>query len=89
VYGAAKVGAGIAGAFGALSLGLVVLAGGTGSSVAAQGAVAVSVLGQLAQEECVAHGPVPNLSAAQAMNAETIVAAAAALGAGDQGRRLP
>jgi peptidoglycan DL-endopeptidase CwlO len=88
VHGAAKVGAGIIGAFGALSLGLVVLAGGTGSSVAAQGAVAVSVLGQLAQDECVANGPLPNLSAAQAMNAETIVAVATVLGAGDQGARI-
>ena len=49
MYGAAKVGAGVVSAFGALVLALVVLAGGTGSSVAAQGAVGVTVLGQLAQ----------------------------------------
>jgi cell wall-associated NlpC family hydrolase len=88
MYGIAKVGVGLAGAFGALVLGLVALAGGTGSSVAAQGAVAVSVLGQLAADECVASGPVPTLSAAQAANAETIVAAADALGAGDQGAQI-
>ena len=63
MYGVAKVGAGVAGAFGAVVLGLVCLAGGTGSSVGAQGAVAVTVLGQLAQDECVASGPVPDLSA--------------------------
>ena len=69
-------------------LALVVLAGGTGSSVAAQGAVAVTVLGQLAQDECVASGPVPSLSADQATNAETIVAAALALGAGEEGAQI-
>ena len=84
MYGAAKVGAGLASACGALVLALVVLAAGTGSSVAAQGAVGVTVLGQLAQDECVASGPVPSLSAEQATNAETIVAAALALGAGDR-----
>ena len=88
MYGAAKVGAGVAGACGALVLGLVVLAGGTGSSVAAQGAVAVTVLGQLAADECVASGPVPSLSGAQATNAETIVAAALTLGAGEEGAQI-
>jgi len=86
--GVAKVGAGLAGALGALVLGLVVLAGGTGSSIAAQGAVAVSVLGQLAADECVASGPVPTLSGVQASNAETIVAAANALGAGEWGAQI-
>ena len=61
MYGAAKVGAGGGECVGRLVLALVVLAGGTGSSVAAQGAVAVTVLGQLAQDECVASGPVPSL----------------------------
>ncbi len=88
MYGAAKMGAGVAGVCGALVLGLVVLAGGTGSSVAAQGAVGTTVLGQLAQDECVVSGPVPSLSAMQAANAETIVAAALALGAGDQGAQI-
>ncbi len=86
--GAAKVGAGVAGVCGALVLALVVLAGGTGSSVAAQGAVAVTVLGQLAQDECVVSGPVPSLSATQAANAETIVAAAVALGTGEEGAQI-
>ena len=88
MYGAAKVGAGVAGAFGALVLGLVVLSGATGSSVAAQGAVAVTALGQLAADECVASGPVPSLSGAQAANAEIIVAAALALGAGEEGAQI-
>jgi cell wall-associated NlpC family hydrolase len=88
MYGGAKVGAGVAGAFGALVLGLVCLAGGFGSSIGAQGAVAVSVLGQLAQDECVVSGPVPELSGAQAGNAEAIVAAALALGAGEQGAQI-
>jgi peptidoglycan DL-endopeptidase CwlO len=86
--GTVKVGVGVAGAFGALVLGLAVLAGGTGSSVAAQGAVPDSVLGQLAQDECAASGPVPSLSAEQAANAETIVAAALALGAGERGAQI-
>jgi cell wall-associated NlpC family hydrolase len=88
MYAAAKAGAVVVGAVGPLVLCLVVLAGGTGSSVAAQGAVAVTVLGQLAQDECLASGPVPTLSAAQAANAETIAAAAEALGAGDQGAQI-
>ena len=86
--GAKGAGVGIAGALLALVLGLVTLAGGTGSSAAAQGAAAVSVLGQLQQNECVATGPVPTLSAAQASNAETIVAAADALGAGGKGAQI-
>ena len=86
--GAKGAGVGIAGALLALVLGLVILAGGTGSSAAAQGAAAVSVLGQLQQNECVATGPVPTLSAAQASNAETIVAAADALGAGGKGAQI-
>lgn len=86
--GAKAAGVGVAGALLALVLGLVTLAGGTGSSAAAQGAVAVSVLGQLQADECVATGPVPTLDAAQASNAETIVAAAEALGAGDQGAQI-
>jgi len=88
MYGVAKVGAGVAGAFGAVVLGLVCLAGGLGSSVGAQGAVAVTVLGQLAQDECVVSGPVPDLSGAQAGNAEAIVAAALALGTGEQGAQI-
>ncbi len=86
--GAKGAGVGIAGALLDLVLGLVILAGGTGSSAAAQGAAAVSVLGQLQQNECVATGPVPTLSAAQASNAETVVAAAEALGAGSQGAQI-
>ena len=86
--GAKGAGVGIAGALLALVLGLVTLAGGTGSSAAAQGAAAVSVLGQLQQNECVATGPVPTLDAAQASNAETIVAAADALGAGGKGAQI-
>ena len=86
--GAKGAGVGIAGALLALVLGLVILAGGAGSSAAAQGAAAVSVLGQLQQNECVATGPVPTLSAAQASNAETIVAAADALGAGGKGAQI-
>ena len=86
--GAKGAGVGVAGALLALLLGLVVLAGGTGSSAAAQGAVAVSVLGRLQQNECVATGPVPTLTAAQASNAETIVAAADALGAGGKGAQI-
>ena len=86
--GAKGAGVGVAGALLALLLGLVVLAGGTGSSAAAQGAVAVSVLGRLQQNECVATGPVPTLTAAQASNAEIIVAAADALGAGGKGAQI-
>jgi cell wall-associated NlpC family hydrolase len=86
MYGVVKVGAGATGAFGAFVLALVVLAGGTGPSIAAQGAA--SVLGQLGQDECVASGAVPSLSLAQADNAETIVAAAEALGAGEQGAQI-
>ena len=88
MYGAAKLGAGLASACGALVLALVVMAAGTGSSVAAQGAAGVTVLGQLAADECVASGPVPSLSAEQATNAETIVAAALALGAGTDGAQI-
>ena len=88
MYGAAKLGAGLASACGALVLALVVMAAGTGSSVAAQGAVGVTVLGQLAADECVASGPVPGLSAEQATNAESIVAAAFALGAGTDGAQI-
>ena len=80
--------AGVGAAAGALIVGLVTLAGGTGSSVAAQGAVATSVLGQLEQEECVPTGSVLTLTSVQSTNAETIVAAAQALGAGDQGAQI-
>jgi cell wall-associated NlpC family hydrolase len=73
---------------GVMILGLVTLAGGTGSSVAGQGAVAVSVLGQLQEEECLPSGPVPTLTAAQSSNAEAIVAAAETLGAGDHGAQI-
>lgn len=86
--GAKAAGVGVAGALLALVLGLVTLAGGTGSSTAAQGAVAVSVLGQLQADECVATGPVPTLDTAQASNAETVVAAAVALGAGERGAQI-
>ena len=78
--GAKVAGAGVAAALLALVLGLVTLAGGAGSSAAAQGAAAVSVLGQLQQDECVATG--------QASNAETVVAAADALGAGGKGAQI-
>ena len=84
----AKVGVGVTGALLALVLGLVTLAGGINSSAAAQGDVAVSILGQLQQNECVATGPVATLDAAEASNAETIVAAAEALGAGEQGAQI-
>ena len=46
------------------------------------------VLGQLAQDECVVQGPLPTLSAAQAMNAEVIASAAEALGAGQRGAQI-
>ena len=85
---ALKVGTAVVVAFGSLLLSLVTLAGGTGSSVGAQGAVAVSVLGQLQEEECVPTGSVPTLSAAQASNAEVIVAAAETLGAGEHGAQI-
>jgi peptidoglycan DL-endopeptidase CwlO len=84
----AKAAVAVAMAGGAMILGLVTLAGGTGSSVAAQGAVAVSVLGELQEEVCMPTGPVPTLSAAQASNAESIVAAAETLGAGDHGAQI-
>jgi peptidoglycan DL-endopeptidase CwlO len=87
--GAAKAGLGVGvGAMVALVLGLVTVAGGSGSAAAAQGAVAVSVLGALQQQECVVSGPVPGLSTAQATNAETVVAASQALGAGDLGAQI-
>jgi peptidoglycan DL-endopeptidase CwlO len=85
---ALKVGIAAVAVAGGLILSLVMLAGGTGSSVAAQGAVAVSVLGQLQEEECVPTGLVPTLSAAQSSNAEAIVAAAETLGAGDHGAQI-
>ena len=85
---ALKVGTAVVTVFGSLILALVALAGGTGSSVGAQGAVAVSVLGQLQEEECVPTGPVPTLSAAQGSNAEAIVAAAETLGAGERGAQI-
>ena len=40
------------------------------------------------EEDCVPTGPVPTLSAAQSSNAETIVAAAETLGAGDHGAQI-
>ena len=83
MHAVAKAEVVVVAAFSPLVLGLVVLAGATGSSVSAQGAA--TDLGQLAQRECLASGPVPTLSAVQAGNAETIAAAAEALGAGDQG----
>ena len=72
---------------GAFILGLAILAGGIDSSAAEQGA-ATSVLGQLQQEMCVPIGPVPTLTTAQATNAETIVAAAETLGAGERGAQI-
>ena len=88
MYGMAKLGAAVASACGALVLALVVLAAGIASSVAAQGAVGVTILAQLARDECVARGPVPGLSADQAANAETIVAASFALSAGERGAQI-
>jgi cell wall-associated NlpC family hydrolase len=83
-----KVCAGGVATAGALILGLAILAGGISSSAATQGAAAASLLGQLQQEECVPIGPVPTLTAAQATNAETIVAAAETLGAGERGAQI-
>jgi peptidoglycan DL-endopeptidase CwlO len=83
-----KVGTAAVAVAGGLILALVMLAGGTGSSVAAQGAVAVSALGQLQEEECVPTGPVPTLSAAQSSNAEAVGAAAETLGVGDHGAQI-
>jgi cell wall-associated NlpC family hydrolase len=72
---------------GAFVFGLAILAGGIDSSAAQQGA-ATSVLGQLGQAVCVPVGPVPTLTASQATNAETIVAVAEALGAGERGAQI-
>jgi hypothetical protein len=88
VNSAVLAAAGVVTAGGALIVGLVTLAGGAGSTVSAQGAVAESVFGQLQQAECVPSGPVPALTPAQASNAETIVAAAQASGAGDHGAQI-
>jgi cell wall-associated NlpC family hydrolase len=85
---ALKAGGFVVGAAVAVILGLVTLAGGAGTSIAAQGAVDVSVLGRLQEEECVPTGPVSTLTAAQSANAETIVAATQALGAGDHGAQI-
>jgi cell wall-associated NlpC family hydrolase len=68
-----------AGCFGAFVLAIVVLAGGTATSTAVQGAAEASLFTQIAAEECVASGPVPSLTPTQAANAEAIVAAADAL----------
>lgn len=84
----AKLGALLSATCGAMVLALVVLAAGTGSSVATQGAVGISVLGQLAQDECVVNGPVPGLSADQSTNAKTIASAAVTLGAGTEGAQI-
>jgi hypothetical protein len=59
-----------------LVLGLVVVAGGTATSITVQGTAAATLLARIAAMECVATGPVSGLSAAQAANAEQIVAAA-------------
>ena len=83
----AKLCAGVAAMGGAFLFGLAILAGGIDSSAAEQG-TATSVLGQLGQEVCVPVGPVPTLTAAQATNAETIVAAAETLGAGERGAQI-
>ena len=83
----AKLCACVAAMGGAFLFGLAILAGGIDSSAAEQGAV-TSVLGQLGQKMCVHVGPVPTLTAAQATNAETIVAAAKTLGAGERGAQI-
>lgn len=70
---------GLAGSLAAFVLAVVILAGGTATSTTVEGAAAANLLAQMAAEECVATGPVPGLSAAQAANAEEIVAAADAL----------
>jgi len=77
-------GAGVLGA--ALLFALAVVAGGFGAS--AEQGTAPSVLGQLDQEVCVPVGPVPTLTSAQATNAETIVAAAETLEAGERGAQI-
>ncbi|MGI8753304.1 MAG: C40 family peptidase [Acidimicrobiales bacterium] len=69
-------------------LGLTVLAAGSGSAAAGQAAAGAVALSALAQNDCVASGPVPSLSAAQAANAEVIVAVANTLGAGQRGAQL-
>jgi cell wall-associated NlpC family hydrolase len=73
---AVKVGVALAALAVALILGLVILAGGTGSSATAQ------------PEPCVAMGAVPTLSAAQSSNAETIAAVAQTRGAGERGAQI-
>jgi NlpC/P60 family len=83
----AKLCAVVAAMGGAFIFGLAILAGGIDSSAAEQGA-ATSVLGQLQQGMCVPIGPVPTLTTAQATNAETIVAAAETLGAGERGAQI-
>ena len=77
-------GAGVLGA--ALLFALAVVAGGFGAS--AEQGTAPSVLGQLDQEVCVPVGPVPTMTSAQATNAETIVAAAETLEAGERGAQI-
>ena len=77
-------GAGVLGA--ALLFALAVAAGGLDPS--AEDGTATSVLGELDQEMCVPVGPVPTLTSAQATNAETIVAAAETLGAGERGAQI-
>jgi peptidoglycan DL-endopeptidase CwlO len=74
--GALKVGMALAALCVALVLGLVILAGGTGSSATAP------------PEGCVATSAVPTLNEAQSGNAETIVGVVEALGAGERGAQI-
>ena len=69
----------------ALSLGLVVLSGGSGSAAGAQGAVGVVELSQLSTAICPVNGQVPGLTASQSRNAEDVVALAMKDALGDPG----
>jgi peptidoglycan DL-endopeptidase CwlO len=73
---AVKAGAALAALSVTLVLSLVIMVGGTSTSATPQ------------SEPCVATGVVPTLSAAQSTNAETIVAVAQALGAGEHGAQV-
>lgn len=80
--------AGLAASLFVLPLSMTVLAAGSGSAAAGQAAVGTATLATLAQRDCVASGPVPTLDAAQASNAEVIVAAASTLRAGEHGSQI-
>ena len=73
---AVKAGMALAALSATLVLALMIVAGGTSQPATGQ------------PEACVATGVVPTLSAAQSSNAETIVAVAQTLGAGDHGAQI-